>query len=77
MRNYLKMHFSVFFSFSARITIQEGSTIRSIQVAVSDVLKKGLIGIAEKKGNYSESDVDISYEGLYFLLRYEYFYVYF
>lgn len=73
----MKMQFSVFFLFSARITIQEGSTIRSIQVAVSDVLKKGLIGIAEKKGNYSESDVDISYEGLYFLLRYEYFYVYF
>lgn len=63
-------------TFSARITIQEGSTIRSIQVAVSDVLKKGLIGTVEKgkKGHYSESDVDISYEGLYFMLRYVHFY---
>ena len=59
------------FLFSARITIQEGSIIRSIQVAVSDVLKTGLIGtVADKKGNYSESAVYISYEGLYFMLRY-------
>lgn len=54
----------------ARITISDGIMSRSLQIAVDDILKKGPMGtVLEKKGSYTESNVNISYEGIYFMIR--------
>lgn len=54
----------------ARITVHDGYTSRSLQIAITDALKIGLLGtVIDKKGSYTDKHVDISYEGVYFMTR--------